>query len=125
MLLHRVLFVVLPLATLAAQPSWEQRFRAVPEPQRMRATVERLAARPHHIGSAYGRQNVDWMAEQFRSWGFDTKVETFHVLFPTPKERILQLVAPTTFTARLEEAATPGPHHAEEFHKVDCLERVA
>ncbi len=114
-ILRSLVAVLLACTATMAQQTWEQRFRAIPEPQRMRATVERLAARPHHIGSAYGKQNVEWMAEQFRSWGFDTKVETFHVLFPTPKERLLQLVAPSTFTATLDEGTAPGKVPSEEL----------
>lgn len=98
----------LPFVSLIAQPSLEERFRALPETVRMRATLERLAARPHHIGSAYGKQNAEWIAGEFRSWGFDTRIETFHVLFPTPKERLVQLLGPTTYTAKLVEPAIPG-----------------
>ena len=86
-----------------AQRELESRFRAIPEPQRMRSAMQRLAARPHHVGSAYGKENAEWIAAQFRSYGWDTQVERFDVLFPTPKERILELVAPTTYRARLEE----------------------
>ncbi len=103
----RWLPLLVPLLPLVAQPSREERFRSIPDPARMRSTVERLAARPHHIGSAYGKQNADWIAAEFRSWGFDTHIETFHVLFPTPKERLLQMVVPTTFSARLAEPAIP------------------
>lgn len=45
------------------------------------------------------------MAALFRSWGYDTKIEQYDVLFPTPKVRLLELVGPTKFTARLSEPA--------------------
>jgi N-acetylated-alpha-linked acidic dipeptidase len=69
--------------------------------------MQRLSARPHHIGSAYTKENADFLASQFRAWGYDTKIEEFRVLFPTPVERRLELVSPTTYTAKLEEPALP------------------
>src|SRR5204863_8630455 len=42
---------------------------------------------------------------KFKEWGWDAQLETFTVLFPTPKERIVELVAPTQFKALLEEPA--------------------
>lgn len=63
--------------------------------------MQRLSARPHYVGTEYGRQNAEWMMEQFKSWGFDAKIETYHVLFPYPKVRLLELTAPTTYKAKL------------------------
>jgi N-acetylated-alpha-linked acidic dipeptidase len=42
---------------------------------------------------------------RFKKWGFDAHIENFDVLFPTPKERIVELVAPTKFRAKLQEPA--------------------
>src|SRR5581483_5554241 len=63
----------------------------------------RLSARPHHVGSAYGRQNAEWILAQFKQWGWDARIETFDVLFPTPRERLVELVEPVKFTAKLQE----------------------
>src|SRR4029079_1227993 len=38
-------------------------------------------------------------------WGWDAQLESFTVLFPTPKERVVELVAPTQFKAQLDEPA--------------------
>jgi len=65
--------------------------------------MERLSARPHHVGSAYGKDNAEWMLAKFKEWGWDARIEQFDVLFPTPKERRLELVEPSRFTAKLEE----------------------
>jgi N-acetylated-alpha-linked acidic dipeptidase len=69
--------------------------------------MERLSARPHHVGSAYGKSNAEWLRDQFASYGWDAKIEEYRVLFPTPKERRLELVEPTRFVARLEEPVIP------------------
>ena len=41
--------------TEPGEVSWEQRLKSLPDPQRMRANMERLSARPHHVGSPYER----------------------------------------------------------------------
>src|SRR5437868_1122621 len=69
--------------------------------------MQRLSARPHHVGSAYDKQNAEWIRAKFQEFGFDAKIEAFYVLFPTPKERVVELVAPTKFVAKLQEPAVP------------------
>jgi N-acetylated-alpha-linked acidic dipeptidase len=95
-------------ASARAQRDWETKFRVIPEPARMRTAMQRLSARPHHVGSAYGKENAEWLAAQFRSYGWDAQIERFDVLFPTPKERLLELVAPTSYRAKLQEAVASG-----------------
>jgi len=65
--------------------------------------LKRLSARPHHVGSPYDKDNAEFILSLYKSWGFDAKIEEFDCLFPTPKERLLQLVSPDTFTASLQE----------------------
>ncbi|HUQ18761.1 MAG TPA: transferrin receptor-like dimerization domain-containing protein [Gemmatimonadaceae bacterium] len=86
-----------------AELDWEKRFAAIPDPNRMREAMRRLSARPHHVGSPYGRQNAEWIRDQFRSYGWDAQIENFDVLFPTPKERLVEMVAPTRYRASLQE----------------------
>jgi len=70
----------------------------------MGSYVRRLAARPHHVGSAYSRDNAEWLSTTFRQWGLDARIETFHVLFPTPKERSVELTEPKKYKALMQEA---------------------
>jgi len=70
--------------------------------------MQRLAARPHHVGSPYDKQNAEWIRDQYASYGWDAKIETFDVLFPTPTERVVEMVAPTTYKAVLQEPVVPG-----------------
>ena len=95
----------LPLA--AQGDAWDAKFRAIPEARHVRDYVRTLSARPHHLGSAYDKQNADWILGKFREWGWDAQIERYDVLFPTPKERVLELVAPTRFKASLEEPELP------------------
>jgi N-acetylated-alpha-linked acidic dipeptidase len=82
---------------------WEDKFRSIPQAERLKEYMRRLAAEPHHIGSAAGKRHAEWMRDQLKSWGLDAKIEEFDVLFPTPKERLLELVSPEKFTAALKE----------------------
>ena len=91
--------------TFAADPTWEQKFRGIPDPQNLRAYMQRLSARPHHVGSPYDKDNAEWIAAQVKSFGLDAKIENFDVLFPTPRERLVEMVAPNKFKAKLEEPA--------------------
>ena len=92
-------------ASSPAQRDWENKFRAIPSPQVLRDTMQRLSARPHHVGSPYDKQNAEWILAQFKSWGLEAEIETFDVLFPTPKVRVLEMTEPTKYTAKLEEPA--------------------
>jgi N-acetylated-alpha-linked acidic dipeptidase len=92
-------------AQQADETNWEQRFKTLPDPQRMRASMERLSARPHHVGSPYDKENAEWILAHYKQWGWDAHIEEFQVLFPTPKLRLLEMVAPSKFTAKLEEPA--------------------
>ena len=90
-------------ASSRSQRDWETKFRAIPEPQNQRDYMQRLSARPHHVGSPYDKDNAEWMLNKFKEWGLDASIETFDVLFPTPKVRVVELLEPTKFTARLQE----------------------
>jgi N-acetylated-alpha-linked acidic dipeptidase len=89
----------------AASSSPDARFRVIPEAANIGEYMKRLSARPHHVGSPYDKENAEWMLAKFKEWGWDARIESFTVLFPTPKERLVELVAPTRFKASLEEPA--------------------
>jgi len=67
--------------------------------------IKELSAEPHHLGSPGGKRVADAILKKFKEYGWDAKIETYHVLFPTPKTRILELTEPTRFSATLKELA--------------------
>ncbi len=111
---------VLPGYSTAAsrtQRDWETRFRALPSPDNQREYMRHLSARPHHVGSAYDKDNAEWILANFKQWGLDAHIETFDVLFPTPKTRMVEMLEPTRFTAKLDEpvvAADPTSSQKSE-----------
>jgi N-acetylated-alpha-linked acidic dipeptidase len=97
--------------------AWEARFRALPDPENLRAYMKRLSARPHNVGSPYDKDNAEWLLAKFKEWGLDARIESFDVLYPTPKERRVELLAPTRFVAKLQEpalAADPTSSQSKE-----------
>src|SRR5499433_1322821 len=98
---------------------WETKFRAIPDSALQRKYMQRLSARPHHVGSPYDKDNAEWLLGKLKEWGLDAHIESFDVLFPTPKERLLELVEPTRFTAKLaeptEEADSTSSQHQEQL----------
>ncbi|MDQ6763337.1 MAG: M28 family peptidase, partial [Bacteroidota bacterium] len=67
--------------------------------------IKRLSAKPHAIGSPGSKENSEYILSLYKKWGWDAKIETFHVLFPTPKTRILEMTSPTSYKALLKEPA--------------------
>ncbi|MDQ3280848.1 MAG: M28 family peptidase [Acidobacteriota bacterium] len=89
----------------AKEQALEARFDAALKRDNLRTWMQRLTAHPHHLGSAYGKENAEFIASLFRSWGYETAIERFDVLFPTPKTRIVELVGPETYRLQLSEPA--------------------
>ena len=108
---HSVIAEEPPLYGFSAQSSeterqWEEKLRAIPSPENLRAYMQRLSARPHHVGSPYDKDNAEWILGKFKEFGLDAHIEQFEVLFPTPKERLVELVdGGPKFTAKLGEPA--------------------
>ncbi len=86
-----------------AQRALESRFDRELRANNLREWMRYLSGRPHHVGAPFSKEVADFLAEQFRAWGYDTEIETFHVLFPTPLTRRLEMTEPTRFTAALRE----------------------
>ena len=113
--------------TAATEYQLEAKFDAQLKADNLRQWMKRLSAHPHHVGSPYDKDNADFMAGLFRSWGYDTRIDVSYVLFPTPKLRVLELVAPTRFTAGLTEKpvaedATSG-QTSEQLPTYNCFSR--
>jgi N-acetylated-alpha-linked acidic dipeptidase len=90
-------------AAATGQLERERQFDASLNRGDLQQWLERLSAKPHHLGSPAGKENAEFIAAQFRSWGYETAIETFYPLFPTPKKRLLEMTSPRRFTAKLEE----------------------
>jgi N-acetylated-alpha-linked acidic dipeptidase len=105
-LLLLALSVTAPPTSAQSPPgpeTWDTKLRALPDPAVIKETARRLSARPHHLGSPYDKDNADWLLAQLKAFGWEARLETFDVLFPTPRERLVEMTAPTRYRAKLEE----------------------
>jgi N-acetylated-alpha-linked acidic dipeptidase len=92
----------------AAQAQLEQRFDATLSADEEREWLRVLAAAPNHVGSPHDKANAEFLLAKFREWGWDASIETFSVLYPTPRTLRVELTAPTKFVAKLSEPQVPG-----------------
>jgi len=83
----------------------EARFDSGLSRENIGQNIKRLSAKPHAIGSPAGKENAEYILNLYKSWGWDAKIEIFHVLFPTPKTRVLEMISPTSYKALLKEPA--------------------
>src|SRR3954454_8836281 len=92
-------------ATAQPQLSVEKQFDQNLSAVNIGNTIKQLSSRPHHIGSAGGKSVADSIYNKFKSYGWDVRIDTYHVLFPTPKTRLLEMTAPSSYKALLKEPA--------------------
>lgn len=96
----------------------EKRIDALVDPGEMETWLKRLSELPHHVGSAAGRENVRFIAQLFKEWGYDVDIAEYEILMPTPKVRLLELISPSSYTATLTEdtlAEDPSTSRRDEL----------
>jgi len=91
-----------------AQRDLEARFDSGLSATAISERLRRMAALPNQVGSPHDKENAEFTLDQFKSWGWDAHIEVFSVLYPTPKNEVLELVGPETFKATLVEPPIPG-----------------
>ncbi|HKK07559.1 MAG TPA: transferrin receptor-like dimerization domain-containing protein [Gemmatimonadota bacterium] len=92
----------------ARQRALEARFDSLLHASDLEAWQKRMSSAPNQVGSPHGKINAMFVDSLFKAWGFETRIDEYQVLFPTPKQRVLELVGPTTYTATLREPPVEG-----------------
>jgi N-acetylated-alpha-linked acidic dipeptidase len=90
-------------AAAARQADYEKQFDAILKAADQDEWMKFLSSHPHHVGSVQGKANAQYMADLFTKWGYQTQIESYTVLFPTPKTRIVELLGSNPYKAKLEE----------------------
>jgi N-acetylated-alpha-linked acidic dipeptidase len=99
---------------VSSQLSLEKQFSDELQTADMDQWMKRLSALPHPLGSPYDKQNILFLDSLFRTWGYQTHIDTYYVLFPTPRLRRLEMVSPTRYQAVLMEKVIPSdPYTAQ------------
>ncbi|MGF1560004.1 MAG: transferrin receptor-like dimerization domain-containing protein [Flavobacteriaceae bacterium] len=96
------------------QQALEASFEAKLKADNLDEWMQYMAAKPHWVGTEYGEEIAKWIQKQFNSWGYDAKIETYDVLFPYPKVRLLELTGPTTYKAKLTAVPVEGDEFTEQ-----------
>jgi len=92
----------------ADERALEARFDANLSADAIRGRMKFMAAEPNQVGSPHDRANAEFTLAQFKAWGWDAHIETFSVLYPTPKVELLELLGAAPYTANLTEPPIPG-----------------
>src|SRR4029079_2182092 len=86
-------------ANATKQTDWEKQFDAQLDAKNLDTWMQFLSSHPHHVGSVQDKANPEYMANLFRSWGYQTEIASYYVLFPTPKTRSLELLGNKPYKA--------------------------
>lgn len=87
------------------QQQLETRFDQLISSSNIGESIRELSAKPHHVGSAGGKAVAESILSKFKSYGWDTHLVTYQVLFPVPKTRVLELTGSSPYKALLKEPA--------------------
>lgn len=102
-----ILYFVMLLTTLSASAQTnkqtEAQFDALLSADNIGKTIKELSAKPHYVSSKGSKEVAENILAKFRSYGWEAELATYNVLFPYPKERVLEMISPTKFKALLKE----------------------
>lgn len=86
------------------QKGWEEKLRAVPQSENIREYVRVSSQEPHHAGGPGSKKVAEFILSKYKSWGLDAWIEEHEAFMPMPTERLLELIEPETYRAKLAES---------------------
>ncbi|WOB48098.1 M28 family peptidase [Xanthomonas hydrangeae] len=95
-------------AAAQAQRALEARFDSGLQDADYRGWLKQWSSAPNHVGSPHNLENARDLQRRLRGYGWDARIETFEVLWPSPKTSQLELLGPKPYVARLKEPPLPG-----------------
>jgi N-acetylated-alpha-linked acidic dipeptidase len=107
-----------PSDTLKSQQERESKAKSIPEADRLRAYMKRISAAPHHAGSPGSKAVADYALSLFKDFGLDASIETFESLLPYPTARLLEMVKPVRYVAKLKEPVVPGDPNSGDANQL-------
>ena len=96
----------------------EAKFDNYFDPAEQREWLKLMSSRPNNVGTPHDKANADWMLAKLKSWGWDAYIETFYVLYPTPKTVAVELLGPHPYKLHLIEPPIPGDASSEQTKDV-------
>jgi N-acetylated-alpha-linked acidic dipeptidase len=101
------------VASSASELERERMFQAMPDAKLAEADFDVMTAEPHHTGSPYEIKLADYVADRFKTFGFDVSRDEYSVLLPWPGERRLDIVGPDPVKLEVEEEKIRGDQWAD------------
>jgi N-acetylated-alpha-linked acidic dipeptidase len=98
-----------------AEQQLERRFDADLAAADLGSWMEQLSSAPNQVGSVHDRENALFILQKCRDWGWDAAIEEFSVLYPTPREELLEMTAPSRFVAKLREPPVEGDRTSQNM----------
>jgi N-acetylated-alpha-linked acidic dipeptidase len=77
--------------------------------------LKQMSSAPIHVGSPHNRANAEMQLALFKQWGWDARIETFQILYPTPISTTLELVTPERVTLGGQEPAIAGDATSQDL----------
>jgi N-acetylated-alpha-linked acidic dipeptidase len=81
----------------------ENKFEAIPSPDEERRQHHIFTSEPHVAGSARNNELARYIADQWRTEGFEVVIRRYDVYGSNPKSTLLEMVAPVHYRAGLRE----------------------
>ena len=91
-----------------AQRAMEARYDSLLDVENLRSWMQLMTAKPQHAGSPHARANAEFMVGLLTEWGYDARIEEYHVLIPWPLVRSVEMLRPIHFEAQLTEPDIEG-----------------
>lgn len=89
--------------TAKAQQEREAKVKTIPQAERVRSYMNRIAADPHAAGSPASKAVADYLLSLMKDFGLDAHIEQYEALLPYPTVRTLEMVKPARYVAKLKE----------------------
>ncbi|MCC4614645.1 M28 family peptidase [Xanthomonas campestris pv. asclepiadis] len=105
-------------AAAQAQRALEARFDSGLKDADYRGWLKQWASAPNHVGSPHNLENARDLQNRLRGYGWDARIETFQVLWPSPRSSQLELLGAKPYVARLKEPPLPGDSTSTQTENV-------
>ena len=70
--------------------------------------MKEMSSAPNHVGSPHDKANAEAILAKFKEFGWDARIETFQVLYPTPISTTVELVTPERIALGGQEPQVAG-----------------
>ncbi len=98
--------------------AWERAYeawlKAIPDPNICRQHSLALTEHPTLVGSDWDWWNVQYSLEKLRSYGLDPELKTYYVYMSLPRSVQVEMVAPTSYTAKTKENGWPWQKYFDD-----------